>query len=172
LGRVTPEPESTRPRTIDELRAGGYRRESVKQEMRRNVLERIRSGEHLFAGIVGYDETVIPQIANAIISGHDLILLGERGQAKSRLMRALTTFLDPEIPIIAGCEINDHPYEPICRRCRDLVAERGGDVELAWLPRDRRYGEKLATPDISIADLIGEAISRTATEESVSSLFD
>jgi magnesium chelatase subunit I len=156
LGRVTPDPVSSRPRTIDELRAGGYRRESVKQEMRRNLLDRIRSGEPLFPGIVGYDDTVIPQISNAIISGHDLILLGERGQAKSRLMRALTTFLDPEIPIIAGCEINDHPYEPICRRCRDLVAEHGGEVELAWLPRDRRYGEKLATPDISIADLIGE----------------
>jgi magnesium chelatase subunit I len=156
LGRVTPDPGSSRPRTIYELRAGGYRRESVKQEMRRNLLARIRSGEPLFPGIVGYDDTVIPQIANAIISGHDMILLGERGQAKSRLMRALTTFLDPEIPIIAGCEINDHPYEPICRRCRDLVAEHGGAVELAWLPRDRRYGEKLATPDISIADLIGE----------------
>ena len=134
MGRVTADPETTRPHTVDELRAGGYRRESVKQEMRRNLLERIRSGEQLFPGIVGYDDTVIPQISNAIISGHDLILLGERGQAKSRIMRALTAFLDAEVPIIAGCEINDHPYEPICRR----------------------YGEKLATPDISIADLIGE----------------
>jgi magnesium chelatase subunit I len=153
---VTPEPEAARPTTIDALRASGHRRESVKHEMRRNVLARLRSGEPLFPGIVGYDDTVIPQIANAVISGHDLILLGERGQAKSRIMRALTSFLDPEVPVIAGCEINDHPYDPICRRCRDLVAEHGGATEVGWLPRDRRYGEKLATPDISIADLIGE----------------
>ncbi len=124
--------------------------------MRRNVLARMRTGEQLLPGIVGYEATVLPQVVNAIISGHDIILLGERGQAKSRLMRSLVAFLDDEVPVIEGCEINDHPYAPICRRCRDLVAERGDETPVAWLPRDRRYGEKLATPDISIADLIGE----------------
>ena len=147
---------TAQPGTLGELRASGHRRESVKQEMRRNLLRRMRAREPIFPGIVGYDDTVIPQVSNAIISGHDLILLGERGQAKSRLMRTLVTLLDETVPVIAGCEINDHPYAPICRRCRDLVAEQGEAVELDWLPRDRRYGEKLATPDISIADLIGE----------------
>jgi magnesium chelatase subunit I len=149
---MTPEPA----RTIGELRAAGYAQETVKQEMRRNLLTRLRSGEPLLPGIVGYDETVLPQMANAIISGHDVIMLGERGQAKSRIMRSLVAFLDPQVPVIAGCEINDHPYSPICRRCLDLVAQRGDDVEIDWIGRDRRYGEKLATPDISIADLIGE----------------
>ncbi len=124
--------------------------------MRRNLLARMRTGEPLLPGIVGYDATVLPQVANAVISGHDMILLGERGQAKSRLMRSLIAFLDPEVPVIEGCEIADHPYDPICRRCRDLVAEKGDATPVGWLARDRRYGEKLATPDISIADLIGE----------------
>src|ERR1700688_2817660 len=110
-------------RTIGELRAGGHVRETVKQEMRRNLLVRLRSGEPLLAGIVGYDETVLPQLANAIISGHDVIMLGERGQAKSRIMRSLVSLLDLHVPAIAGCEINDHPYAPICRRCLDLVAK-------------------------------------------------
>ena len=145
-----------RPETLGALHASGHRRESVKDEMRRNLVVRLRSGEILFPGIVGYDETVLPQVANAILSGHDLILLGERGQAKSRLMRSLTLLLDEAVPVVEGCDINDHPYQPICRRCRDLVAERGDETPVAWLPRDRRYGEKLATPDISIADLIGE----------------
>jgi len=145
------------PGTLGELRASGHERETVKQEMRRNLLARMRTGATpLLEGIVGYDDTVLPQVANAIISGHDLILLGERGQAKSRLMRSLVGFLDPELPVVEGCDINDHPYEPICRRCRDLVAEMGDATPVAWLARDRRYGEKLATPDISIADLIGE----------------
>jgi len=143
-------------RTIAELRAGGYARETVKQEMRRNLLAPLRSGEPLLAGIVGYDETVLPQLANAIISGHDVILLGERGQAKSRIMRSLVSLLDTEVPAIAGCEVSDHPYAPICRRCLDLVAARGEEVEITWIDRTHRYGEKLATPDISIADLIGE----------------
>ena len=143
-------------RTIAELRATGHVRETVKQEMRRNLLVRLRSGEPLLPGIVGYDETVLPQLANAVISGHDVILLGERGQAKSRIMRSLVTLLDPQVPAIAGCEINDHPYAPICRRCLDLVAKNGDKVEVTWIDRDLRYGEKLATPDISIADLIGE----------------
>src|SRR5579859_7173641 len=144
------------PRTIGELRATGHKHETVKQEMRRNLIARLRAGEPLLAGIVGYDETVLPQLANAVISGHDVILLGERGQAKSRMMRSLVSLLDEHLPVIAGCEINDHPLAPICRRCRDLLAEHGDEVELAWLPADQRYGEKLATPDISIADLIGE----------------
>ena len=147
---------STVPATIAELRASGHVHETVKQEMRRNLLARLRSGEPLLPGIVGYDETVLPQLANAVISGHDVIMLGERGQAKSRIMRSLVTLLDEQVPAIAGCEINDHPYAPICRRCLDLVAKDGDKVEVTWIGRDRRYGEKLATPDISIADLIGE----------------
>src|SRR6266567_2873605 len=146
----------TASRTIAELRASGHVHESVKHEMRRNLLTRLRAGETLLAGIVGYDETVLPQLANAIISGHDVILLGERGQAKSRMMRSLVNLLDERVPAIAGCEINDHPFAPICRRCLDLVAKQGDDVEITWIEREQRYGEKLATPDISIADLIGE----------------
>src|ERR1700719_4365964 len=149
---MTPSPA----RTIAELRAAGHVRETVKQERRRNLIARLRNGEPLLAGIVGYDETVLPQLANAIISGHDVILLGERGQAKSRIMRSLVSLLDPLVPAIAGCEINDHPYGPICRRCLDLVAKDGDKVKVEWIELSRRYGEKLATPDISIADLIGE----------------
>jgi magnesium chelatase subunit I len=129
---------TAKPTTLGQLRASGHDRETVKQEMRRNLIARMRHGDPLMPGIVGYEETVLPQVANAIISGHDIILLGERGQAKSRLMRSLVTFLDPEIPVIEGCEINDHPYDPICRRCRDLVGERGDDTPVAWLPRDNR----------------------------------
>src|SRR5215471_16609939 len=121
------------PQTIAELRAGGHHRETVKQEMRRNLLTRLRSGEALLAGIVGYDETVLPQLANAIISGHDVIMLGERGQAKSRIMRSLVSLLDESVPVIAGCEVNDHPFAPICRRCLDLVAKHGDDIEIAWV---------------------------------------
>ncbi|HEX4213091.1 MAG TPA: magnesium chelatase, partial [Candidatus Dormibacteraeota bacterium] len=145
-----------KPGTLRELRESGHVRVSVREELRRNLLARLRSKQEVFPGIVGYDDTVIPQIANGIISGHDMILLGERGQAKSRVMRSLPLLLDEEIPVIEGCEINDHPYAPICARCRALVAEKGEDTPVAWLPRDRRYGEKLATPDISVADLIGE----------------
>src|SRR5260221_2069816 len=147
---------SALPQNIGRLRETGHVRETVKAEMRRNVLSRLRAGEPLLAGIVGYEETVLPQMANAIISGHDVIMLGERGQAKSRMMRSLVGLLDAQVPVIAGCEINDHPYAPICRRCLDLVAKDGDKVEIAWMERDQRYGEKLATPDISIADLIGE----------------
>ncbi len=146
----------TESRTIGALRETGYKHETVKQEMRRNLIAKLRAGEPLLAGIVGYDETVLPQLANAVISGHDVILLGERGQAKSRMMRSLVSLLDERLPVIAGCEINDHPYAPICRRCLDLVAKDGDKVEITWIGRDQRYGEKLATPDISIADLIGE----------------
>ncbi len=145
-----------KPRTIGELRASGYRVLSVKAEMRKNLIEKMRRREPLFAGIIGYDDTVIPHLQNAILAGQDIIFLGERGQAKSRLIRSLVELLDEEIPIIAGCEINDNPFSPICRRCREWVAEEGDNVELEWIDRERRYGEKLATPDITIADLIGE----------------
>src|SRR6266571_3729035 len=146
----------TRPRTIGELRDSGYKVLSVKEEMRKNLIQKIRSGEELFPGIVGYEETVIPQIENAILSGQDIIFLGERGQAKTRMARNLVNLLDDVVPVIAGCEINDNPYEPICKACRDKIEEQGDHVEIAWLPRDRRYGEKLATPDITISDLVGE----------------
>src|SRR5579884_641199 len=147
---------STRPRTIGELRESGYRVLPVKEEMRKNLIQKIRNGEELFPGIIGYEETVIPQIENAILSCQDIIFLGERGQAKTRMARALVSLLDEEVPVIAGCEINDNPYEPVCKACRDKIEECGDDVEVAWLPRDRRYGEKLATPDITISDLVGE----------------
>jgi magnesium chelatase subunit I len=146
----------TKPRTVGELRASGYKVVPVKEEMRRNLIRKIRSGEELFPGIVGYEESVIPQLENAILSGQDIIFLGERGQAKSRLIRSLVNLLDDEIPAVAGCEINDNPYAPICRSCRDRLAAEGDDLEITWLGRQDRYGEKLATPDITIADLIGE----------------
>jgi len=146
----------TRPRTISELRESGYKVLSVKEEMRKNLIQKIRGREELFPGIVGYEETVIPQVENAILSGQDIIFLGERGQAKTRMARNLVNLLDEVIPVIAGCEINDNPFEPVCKACRDKIEEFGDDVEIAWLPRDRRYGEKLATPDITISDLVGE----------------
>src|SRR5260370_10504816 len=139
---------------MGEVRASGYKRETVKQEMRRNLLTRLRSGEPLLDGIVGYDDTVLPQLANAVISGHDVILLGERGQAKSRIMRSLVSLLDPHVPGIAGCEINDHPYTPICLRRLHLVPKDGDSAEVQRIHPDRRYGEKLATPDISAPRLI------------------
>ena len=148
--------QRNKPRTIGELRASGYKVLSVKAEMRKNLIEKIRKGEELFPGIIGFEESVIPQVENAILSGQDAVFLGERGQAKSRMNRSLINLLDEEIPAIAGCEINDNPYDPICRSCCDKVKEAGDAVEITWLSRERRYGEKLATPDITIADLIGE----------------
>jgi magnesium chelatase subunit I len=124
--------------------------------MRDNLVRRLRGNEIIFPGIIGYEDTVVPQIVNAILSRHNFILLGLRGQAKSRILRALTVLLDPQTPYIAGCEIHDNPYEPICRRCRNLVAERGDDTPIAWLTPEERYVEKLATPDVTIADLIGD----------------
>jgi len=143
-------------RTIGELKSSGYRPVSVKEEMRRNLIGMIKKKKVIFPGIIGYDDTVTPQIENAIISGQDVIFLGERGQAKSRIMRALICLLDEEIPVIKGCEINDNPFAPICKRCRDKLAEEGDATEITWLPREERYGEKLATPDIAIADLVGD----------------
>ncbi len=143
-------------RTIDGLRNSGYQVRPVREEIRNNLINRIRADEIVFPGIIGFEESVIPQLENAIIAGQDVILLGERGQAKSRLIRGLAGLLDEFVPKIAGCEINDNPYNPICQACRNRVAEEGGHAPIEWLPREERYSEKLATPDISIADLIGE----------------
>jgi len=128
----------------------------VKDELRDNLMSRLREGSQIFPGIVGYDDTVVPQIVNAILSRHNFILLGLRGQAKSRILRALTSLLDPQMPFVAGCEIHDNPYAPICRRCRELVAKEGDATPIAWLTPEHRYVEKLATPDVTIADLIGD----------------
>jgi len=129
---------------------------SVKEEMRENLLCGLGEAGTLFPGIHGYEDTVIPQIVNAILARHNFILLGLRGQAKSRILRGLVQFLDAEIPVVAGCEINDNPFRPICRACRELISARGDDTPIAWLPRDQRYVEKLATPDVTIADIIGD----------------
>ncbi len=145
-----------KPLTVGELRASGYAPRSVKQELRDNLIGRLRSGTALFAGIIGYEESVLPQIENAILSGQDIVFLGERGQAKTRMARLLVALLDDEVPALGGCEINDDPLEPICQACRLRLAEQGDAAPVVWVPRDRRYGEKLATPDITIADLIGE----------------
>ena len=129
---------------------------SVKDELRQNLICKLQRGDDLFPGVVGYEETVIPQIVNAVLSKHNFILLGLRGQAKTKIIRMLTALLDEHLPYIAGCEIRDNPYQPICRRCRDLVAEQGDATPIAWLGRDDRYVEKLATPDVTIADMIGD----------------
>ena len=142
--------------TLGELRASGYRVRSVKDEMRANLLAMIARGEPTFPGIHGYERTVIPAIHNAILSKHDIILLGLRGQAKTRILRSLTSLLDEHVAVIDGCEINDSPYQPNCKRCRRLAAESGDDLRIAWLPRDLRYREKLATPDVTVADLVGD----------------
>ena len=128
----------------------------VKNEMRRNLLRSLQRDEPLFPGVHGYEDTVVPQIVNALLSRHNFILLGLRGQAKSRILRGLIQLLDPEIPVIAGCEINDNPLQPICRPCRERLAAEGDNTPIAWLPRDQRYVEKLATPDVTIADIIGD----------------
>ncbi|HKO10996.1 MAG TPA: hypothetical protein VJV22_03450 [Acidobacteriaceae bacterium] len=150
------------PQTLGELRSSKQynetrlRTRSVKDEMRENLMARLRSKESVFPGIIGYEDTVVPQIVNAVLSRQNFILLGLRGQAKSRILRALTALLDEHLPYIAGCEIRDNPYLPLCRRCRDLVTERADDTPLGWLSRDERYVEKLATPDVTVADLIGD----------------
>jgi magnesium chelatase subunit I len=149
------------PRTLAELRNSVYseprlRSRRVRDEMRDNLLERLRGGCPVFPGIVGYDDTVVPQIVNAILSRHHFILLGLRGQAKSRILRALTSLLDPQMPYVAGCEIHDNPYAPLCRACREQIAAQGEETPIAYLTPDERYVEKLATPDVTIADLIGD----------------
>ena len=151
----------SRPKTLGELKrtrwaAPGMRQRTVKEEMRANVIRQLHSGNRLFPGIVGYDDTVVPQVVNAVLSRHNLILLGLRGQAKSRILRGLTQFLDEEIPVMAGCEINCNPFRPHCRACRALVEESGDEAPISFLPREARYVEKLATPDVTIADMIGD----------------
>jgi magnesium chelatase subunit I len=136
-----------------EQRIGGR---SVKEELRQNLICKLQRGEELFPGVVGYEDTVTPQIVNAVLSRHNFILLGLRGQAKTRIIRMLTGLLDERLPYVAGCEIRDNPYRPICRSCRDLIAEQGDATPIAWLERDERYVEKLATPDVTIADMIGD----------------
>src|SRR5436853_2715721 len=150
-----------RPRTLGELKRipdfdprGASR--SVKDEIRRNLLRSIEKGEILFPGIHGYEDTVVPQIVNALLSRHNFILLGLRGQAKSRLLRGLLNLLDPEMPVVAGCEINDDPFKPICRLCRETIAKEGDNTLLTWMPREYRYVEKLATPDVTMADILGD----------------
>jgi magnesium chelatase subunit I len=144
------------PSTLGALRASGWQSRPVKAELRHNAIERIRAGEPLFPTVLGYEHTVLPQLENALLAGHDVIFLGERGQAKTRMIRSLTSLLDEWMPIVAGSEINDDPYAPISRHARDLIAAEGDDTPIEWVHRENRYGEKLATPDTSIADLIGE----------------
>ncbi len=150
-----------KPSSLGELRKSEWSEKkfaarTVKDELRENLLRKLRAGDELFPGIRGYDDTVIPQIINAILSRHHFILLGLRGQAKTRILRDLVNFLDPEIPVVEGCEINDNPYRPICRACRDRAKSEGDALPVAWLSRERRYVEKLATPDVTIADIIGD----------------
>src|SRR4249919_1102854 len=147
---------SSRPATLGQLRDAGWQSVPVKEEVRRNAVARISAGEALFDGVLGYEHTVMPQLENALLAGHDVIFLGERGQAKTRIIRSLTGLLDEWMPIIAGSEINDDPYNPVSKHARDLIAEMGDATPIDWVHRDDRYGEKLATPDTSIADLIGE----------------
>jgi magnesium chelatase subunit I len=147
---------SDRPKTLGQLRASGYKSLPVKRELRRNLLAKLRKNEPLFPGILGYDETVIPQVVNAVLSGHDVLFLGLRGQGKTRMLRMLSELLDDAIPVVAGSEINDDPLAPLSKYARDLLAEKGDACPIEWIGRDRRYHEKLATPDVTIADLIGE----------------
>ncbi|HSD10977.1 MAG TPA: magnesium chelatase [Candidatus Binatia bacterium] len=144
------------PRTYGELRRSGYRVRTVREEMRANLLRHLQSGGRLFPGILGFDRTVVPEIENAVLAGHHMVFLGERGQAKTRLIRGLVGLLDAEAPAIKGCPIHDRPDRPICKSCREQASTLGDDLEIEWIDRARRYGEKLATPDVSIADLIGE----------------
>lgn len=147
---------TNRPKTLRELKESGYRSLPVKLEMRRNLLRKLRQNEPVFPGILGYDETVFPQVQNAILSQHDLLFLGLRGQGKTRMLRLLTNLLDEALPIVAGSEVNDDPFSPLSKYARDLLAEKGDDTPIEWIGRERRYHEKLATPDVTIADLIGE----------------
>src|ERR1700734_2575920 len=150
------------PQTLGELQSSKefyearLKKRNVKDELRENLIARLRTRESIFPGIIGYEDTVVPQIVNAVLSRQNFILLGLRGQAKSRILRALTALLDEHMPYVAGCEIRDNPYMPLCRRCRDLIVEQGDATQLGWMSRDERYVEKLATPDVTGADLIGD----------------
>src|SRR4051812_23975000 len=148
--------EEVRASTLGALRDCGHVHKTVKAEIRDNLLTRLASGDPRFPGILGFDETVLPQVERALLAGHDFVLLGERGQGKTRLIRTLIGLHDEYTPVVAGCEIHDHPYAPICGRCRSLLAELGDDLPVDWLHREDRYGEKLATPDTSVGDLIGD----------------
>jgi magnesium chelatase subunit I len=158
VARVTAPATTTAPvqATLGELRASGHEHVLVKDEVRANLLSRLRAGQPAFPGILGFDETVLPQVERALLAGHDLVLLGERGQGKTRLIRTLVGLLDEWTPVVQGCEVNDHPYAPVCVRCRRLVTERGDATPVAWKHRSDRYGEKLATPDTSVGDLVGD----------------
>ena len=147
---------SSRPKTLGELRRSGYQSRSVKDEIRQNLLCKLRAGETLFPGIVGYEDTVVPQVVNALLSRHNFILLGLRGQAKSRIVRQLVGLLDEEIPVLDGSEVNDDPFRPLSKYGRTLVDESGDNAPIAWIHRDSRYVEKLATPDVTVADIIGD----------------
>jgi len=146
----------TQPQTLGELRASGWESVPVKDEIRRNAMQRIAAGEALFEGVMGYEDSVVPQLECALLAGHDVVFLGERGQAKTRMIRSVTNLLDEWMPIVEGSEINDDPYNPISRHAKDTVDEHGDDTPIAWVHRDARFSEKLATPDTAIADLIGE----------------
>lgn len=143
-------------KTLGELKKSGHPVLSVREEMRKNLVQYLQSGSRILPGIIGYDDTVIPEIENAVLSGHHMVFLGERGQAKSRVIRGLVSLLDERIPIVQGCEINDNPLHPVCRVCRRRLEKEGDALPIEWIGREQRYGEKLATPDASIADLIGE----------------
>src|SRR5580658_595615 len=147
---------TSRAATLGQLRETGWVSIPVKEEVRRNAIRRIAAGQPLFEGVLGYEDTVLPQLENALLAGHDVIFLGERGQAKTRMIRSMTELLDEWMPIVAGSEINDDPYNPVSRHARDLVQSHGDDTPIEWVHRSDRFGEKLATPDTSIADLIGE----------------
>jgi magnesium chelatase subunit I len=149
----TPAPAAS---TLGELLASGHRRRTVKEELRDNLVARLRSGENAFPGIVGFEDTVLPELESALLAGHDLVLLGERGQGKTRLMRTVAALLDEWSPVVEGCEINDDPLAPACHRCRLLHDELGDDLPVRWRHRDARYSEKLATPDTSVGDLVGD----------------
>jgi len=149
-------PPSSLPSTLGELKTSGWQSIPVKEELRRNAVERIIQGQPLFEGVLGYEDTVMPQLENALLAGHDIVFLGERGQAKTRMIRSLTGLLDEWMPIIEGSEINDDPYNPVSRHAKDLVSQMGDNAPVSWVHREARFGEKLATPDTSIADLIGE----------------
>lgn len=149
-------PDIEKIKTIADLKKSGYKDISVKDELRQNLIAKLKENEEIFHDIVGYDETVIPEIQNAILSKHDFILLGLRGQAKTKILRNLVNLLDPYMPVIAGSDINDHPYHPISLASREMVEKMGDDTPIEWIPQSERYSEKLATPDVSIADLFGD----------------
>ncbi|MFM7771474.1 MAG: magnesium chelatase, partial [Acidimicrobiaceae bacterium] len=149
-------PPANLAKTLAELKQSGWKSQSVKEEIRKNTVARIAADQQLFAGVLGYEETVMPQLENALLAGHDIVFLGERGQAKTRIIRSLVDLLDEWMPIVSGSEINDDPYAPVSRQARELVASHGDATPIDWVHRSARYGEKLATPDTSIADLIGE----------------